>query len=298
MTAEPTPLFDADDEPEAVEDAAEQQPEPGARAITADLLGRLRRHYIKPGGSMPGGVFLTEVGENGAWGAGSRADALYVGFTSASSRLLVGHEVKASRADWLAELRKPGKADAWADQCHEWWLVTVPGVVAPGELPEGWGLMLPGRSRTRMKVERPAARHPERQPSWDAVRSIMARLDTLQRQEFEALRVKTLTDARAHADAEITQQVEARVSRLGGDTERLATIDRACRDAEVWGFGNDADELSDVVRLYAVKRELDDALRRLTGRYTRTNTEALRSACDDFDCAVAAALHGQEVPSR
>ena len=146
------------------------------RTITADLMARLNRHYIKPGQPLPGGVFVPEVGENGGWGSGRRCDAIYVGFTSSSGRMLVGHEVKASRSDWLTELANPGKADAWADQCHEWWLITVPGVVRDGELPAGWGLMVPGTSKTRMRVLTPARRHADRQPSWDAIRSVVASL--------------------------------------------------------------------------------------------------------------------------
>lgn len=42
---------------------------------TQALLDRLRRHYIRPGQAMPGGVFLPEVGMNGGWGAGRRCDA-------------------------------------------------------------------------------------------------------------------------------------------------------------------------------------------------------------------------------
>ena len=55
---------------------------------------------------------------------------------------LHGHEVKISRADWLAELRDPTKAEAFRPYMHYWWLV-VPdkSIVKPGELPEGWGLL-------------------------------------------------------------------------------------------------------------------------------------------------------------
>lgn len=55
---------------------------------------------------------------------------------------VIGHEVKVSRSDWLTELRDPDKAEAWKQYCHRWYLV-VPdaGLVRPGELPEGWGLL-------------------------------------------------------------------------------------------------------------------------------------------------------------
>ena len=64
----------------------------------------LERHYIKPGPLLPPGIFLPEVGWNPAGGASGRAggcDAIWVGFTTTSGRILVGHELKVSRADWL-----------------------------------------------------------------------------------------------------------------------------------------------------------------------------------------------------
>lgn len=171
------------------------------KSRTEDLMGRLERHYIVPNDEYDGGIFVPECGRNGAWsgGSASRCDALHVGFTSASGRVLTGHEVKVTRSDWLAELRKVGKADTWADQCHRWFLVVpTADLVQPGELPAGWGLMIPG-SRTRMKVlVEPVTR--DVTPSWDAVRSIMARLDTLQREKL----------------AEVNRQINAKVAALVG----------------------------------------------------------------------------------
>ena len=79
--------------------------------MTKILMETLERHYINPSDDYAGGVFVPECGVNGKFGASSRVDALYVGFTQASGRLLIGHEVKASRSDWLRELSKVGKAD-------------------------------------------------------------------------------------------------------------------------------------------------------------------------------------------
>lgn len=171
---------------------------------TPELLTRLQRHYIKPGEPLPGGVFLPEVGWNGQGGS-SRCDALYVGFTTTSGRILVGHELKVSRADWVHELDQPGKSDEWADQCHEWWLVVGdPAIVRPGELPAGWGLMVPGRSKTRMEIEHKPDRKPaQHQPGWHAVRSIMARYDTL--------RASAISDVRAGARDEASKGMAARV---------------------------------------------------------------------------------------
>lgn len=178
---------------------------------TPELLDRLKRHYLKPGATLPGGIFLPEVGWNGGGLGAGGCDAIYVGFTSTSGRILVGHELKISRADWLNELNKPGKSDPWADQCHEWWLVVSdPAIVHDGELPAGWGLMVPGTSKTRMRiVHKPDRKPATHNPSWLAARSIMARQDTLRAQALADERTKAWEKARE----QIGPQVEAEVGR-------------------------------------------------------------------------------------
>lgn len=210
---------------------------------TATLLALLQRHYIKPGLNMPGGVFLPEVGQNGGWGAGSRCDAVYAGFTSSSGRILIGHELKISRADWLNELNKPGKADAWADECHEWWLVVNdPAVVHDGELPADWGLMSPGRSKTRMTVHTRAVRKDPRvhRPSWDAVRSVLARQDTLRAQAIEAASNKARQDAWADVDRRVQDGIERGLRERGTPdaaelADKLQRIETALGGRIDWG---------------------------------------------------------------
>jgi hypothetical protein len=63
---------------------------------------------------------------------------------------LHGHEVKVSRSDWLHELKDPTKADAFKQYMHRWWLVVPDAkIVKPGELPEGWGLLVVGKRTTQ-----------------------------------------------------------------------------------------------------------------------------------------------------
>lgn len=161
------------------------------RQTTQELTEALRRHYeatIK-GNAGSGGTFVTEVGVNGAWGASRRCDALHIGFTTGSGRILRGHEIKVSRADWLNEVNKPDKADFWADSCHEWWIVTPePDIIHPGELPRGWGHMCPSLNPRHRKFQiiTPATPKPDGfNPPWDAVRSVFSRLDSTQARERE-----------------------------------------------------------------------------------------------------------------
>ncbi|WP_233424663.1 hypothetical protein [Mycolicibacter heraklionensis] len=245
---------------------------------TRELMDRLQRHYIKPGAPLPGGIFLPEVGWNGAAGGG--CDAIYVGFTSTSGRILVGHELKVSRADWLNELRKPGKADRWADQCHQWYLVVNdPTIVQDGELPAGWGLMVPGPSKTRMRVLVKAETKVDHTPAWHAVRSIMARQDTLRAEAI--LNGQRRADERARAD--IREQVNQEVGRRAGITpevqrarELVAVIHDRC------GYlPTDTEELADaIVETLNGKRTLDDVKHLARNRLAaiKQATESLESS--------------------
>ena len=254
---------------------------------TAALLALLQRHYIKPGQLLPGGVFLPEVGQNGGWGSGSRCDAIYAGFTTTSGRILIGHELKTSRSDWLNELNKPGKADAWADECHEWWLVVNdPAIVHDGELPAGWGLMVPGRrTKTRMDIHVKAARKDPavHRPSWDAVRSVLARQDTLRAQAIESARQTAQREARADADQRVEQRVEWALQERGTPdaadlADKLKRIEDALGGQIDWGAENRGfirsgtdwiglAELKLIADAVRAAGSIDRALRDLANRY-------------------------------
>lgn len=196
----------------------------GDAATTKHLIRRLRQHYIADSAdphARKGGMFAHEVGINGRWGGrgNHRCDALYAGFTSASGRTLVGHEVKVSRSDWRSELKHAGKAEFWADACHAWYIVApTPGIVPVEELPEGWGLMVPPAAHAkRFKILKAAKVKEEHDPPWEAVRSFMARLDTMEHE-----------DALEKVKAAVQQERETHrslIERLQ-TTENLSATDR------------------------------------------------------------------------
>lgn len=191
-------------------------------AMTAsDLVARLRRHYLPPQ-PLPGGMFTAEVGLNGQ-AAVRRCDAVYVGFTASSGRGMVGHEIKVSRGDWLAELRQPHKADFWADACHSFYVVAPSiEVVKPTEVPHGWGLMVVNpRTTTRLDVVVKADRKPDHQPPWLAIRSVMSSWDVQRRNQEAQARATMKDDVRR----ELEQEQAGRAKRgLDGEAGRLQGI--------------------------------------------------------------------------
>jgi hypothetical protein len=120
-----------------------------------DLIAMLRRHYL-PEGRPPSGILAAEIE---APDGQRRADAIWAPWSIAGGEGLIGHEVKVSRSDVLAELADPMKADPWARYCTRWWLVVAhPSLVAGLDVPEAWGIMSPpsGRRTRTMTVLRAA----------------------------------------------------------------------------------------------------------------------------------------------
>lgn len=123
-----------------------------------DMLDRLNVRYGKFNGN---GIRYTRAehvkiatGFEAARICDYMAMDLWAGYGVGRGPKLHGHEVKVSRSDWLTELRDPEKAETFAQFCDFWWLVVSDkDIVKPGELPEGWGLMVSHGSSVRVAVQ-------------------------------------------------------------------------------------------------------------------------------------------------
>ena len=131
-----------------------------------DVLAMLRRHYL-PENRPAGVLWMPEI----ASPCGSRRADLLIAPTAMShlsGGALVGHEIKVTRSDTLAELADPTKPDPWMRHCSRWWLVVAdPALVDGLDIPESWGVMAPpsGRRTRSMTVLRQA---PQLTPVGDA----------------------------------------------------------------------------------------------------------------------------------
>ncbi|NRA88334.1 MAG: hypothetical protein HRU28_13295 [Rhizobiales bacterium] len=82
----------------------------------------------------------------------SRADALAVDLYK---NKIHGYEIKASRGDWLNELKHPEKSAYIAQYCDYWWIAAPKGMIDPNELPRDWGLIESTKAQLRIKVQAP-----------------------------------------------------------------------------------------------------------------------------------------------
>lgn len=110
--------------------------------------------------SGPAFLCLLEVA-NRTGSADRWADALVFNLWRSGGYKLQGFEFKASRPDWLKELKQPEKADRISAYCDHWWIVIGSrDIVKDGELPEAWGLMVLNEKK-QLKVLRPAPLNPD-----------------------------------------------------------------------------------------------------------------------------------------
>lgn len=172
----------------------------------------------------------------------------------APGRLLVGIEVKASRADWLRELRDFTKAMPAVLECDQVWLLTAPGVVQPGELPAGWGHLMT-RGATLAAKAYPAMRRAR--PEATLPRALAARLLARREQRLAVEAGKDRAEVRQELRAELTAEIRAQVTARmeadagigAGELQRLrdfrAAVDRTYArlrlpDGPAWLTDDDA----------------------------------------------------------
>lgn len=85
---------------------------------------------------------------------GRQADCIAFNIYPSRGFPILGYEIKASRSDWLRELKHCAKADPIIQNCDEWYIVEArQGIVEKNELPPGWGLLSLRKSRLYNKIK-------------------------------------------------------------------------------------------------------------------------------------------------
>lgn len=125
---------------------------------TPEICAALRARFAAPEYAL---LFEVRSG-TGHSGSVRYADALAMGLWPSRGLDLTGFEIKASRSDWLRELKEPQKADRIASFCDRWYVVTgAKDIVLPGELPTAWGLIIPRGDKLMVLKEAPPLPDPQ-----------------------------------------------------------------------------------------------------------------------------------------
>ena len=177
-----------------------------------DMIALLRARY-----AAPEYAFLPQVRSRTGYGGPIRtADAMAMSLYPSRGLLLHGFEVKVSRSDWLRELKEPDKAEEMARHCDRWWIVVNDErVVAPGELPPTWGLLVPRRAALTVKVDAPPL---EAAPMTRAFMAALMRnvADASKGMIAESEIAGRLAEARAEGEARATLDATRELERLKG----------------------------------------------------------------------------------
>lgn len=112
----------------------------------------------------PAFAFTTEVPDYPGLQGERRLDAMALGLQPSTGIELFGFEIKTDRADWLRERANPAKLASHLPLCTAFFLVTLPGVTRPDELPSNWGLLHYHETKGFLCVVRPVRQNVETLP--------------------------------------------------------------------------------------------------------------------------------------
>lgn len=127
-------LFTADDEERWKELHEQPLEELSDAEVTSKIRLSVRRRY-----DYPEWILMFEYGAPGS--EGSVCDCLAVNTFPSRNYKVIGFEFKASRSDWLREVRDGQKADYFVRLADEFYVVAPKGVVEDSEIPDGWGYL-------------------------------------------------------------------------------------------------------------------------------------------------------------
>jgi len=100
-----------------------------------DVFGILRKRYPESEYAL-----MQEVSNDAGFNRSRSADYIVMNLWPSRGLALLGFEQKASRSDWLSELKKPEKAESIFKYCDYWYLITTEeGIAKLEEIPETWG---------------------------------------------------------------------------------------------------------------------------------------------------------------
>lgn len=243
--------------------SAELPLEPKKAITTADVNQMIWNRYTERGEH----VVLFNVPNVVGINSRRYCDAVVIGMWKSSGQLIQGFEIKASRSDWLRELKDVTKSDPFMEQCDRWWLATTDASIAkPDEIPHAWGWMT--ATRNGLRIQKPAPPLPQHETmmkrlwAFALIRRAFERGSmgspefVAMRRELEERKDREVKEAIARAEAGINprfEELKRLVERFEQDSGmrlddwRLGNVGklaRAIHEASAGGFRSYRDTLS------------------------------------------------------
>jgi hypothetical protein len=187
---------------------------------TPDIKAALRARFCAPEWAL-----FFEVAD--ATGAHQRrwADAVAINLFPSRGLEIHGFELKASRSDWVRELKNPEKSAPVQRYCDRWWIVAPAGVIAEGELPPTWGHFeaKPGGT-LRQSVAAPKL---EAQPvTRDFVAAMLRRASAADEDIVRSAVATEIKRLRQSDEQRIVREIEFRTRRASELTKAVEEVER------------------------------------------------------------------------
>lgn len=203
---------------------------------TPSLREALRKRY-----AMPEWVLMEEVRDAAGFESNRSADGIAMSMWPSRGLEINGFEIKASRSDWLRELKDPAKAESIAAYCDRWWIVAVPNIVKLEELPVGWGLLELKPNGNLTETKKAPSRENVKPLNRTFVAAMMRRVGQI---DELAVRIKVeqaMADSEKQRQEWAQREVESRTKRAKEMTDRIAKIkDATGIDLMSWSFEDEA----------------------------------------------------------
>lgn len=201
---------------------------------TPDIKAALRARFCAPEWALFFEVADATGARHQRW-----ADAVAMNLYPSRGLEVHGFEIKASRSDWLRELKNPEKSAPVQRYCDRWWIVAPAGVIAEGELPPTWGQYeaQPG-GKLRQVVAAPKL---EAQPvTRDFIAAMLRRASAADEDIVKAAVQVEVARQREYDRQHIEREIESRTSRHKALQEQVDEIERVS-GVKINGWGGDRD---------------------------------------------------------
>lgn len=183
-----------------------------AHVTTAAVMVALRTKYCAPEYAL-----FENVGNSGSRSS-VYADGVAMNMWASRGYALTGFEVKASRSDWLRELKQPEKSEPILTRCDFWYLVAPDEVFKIDEVPISWGIL--ALKGGKLHERRKAPKLEPKPVTREFVAQMFRRYSEQEQRDITALVDKEMAKSREELAARIRTEVDRQTRQLRQESDK------------------------------------------------------------------------------